>query len=735
MISARIFISYSHDSDEHKARVLQLAQQLRRDEFDTRLDRYVNGSPDEGWPRWMMDQVDEADFVLVISTRAYYHRFRGRQEVGRGRGSDWEGSMIIQHLYDSRSRSSKFIPVLFSPGDEEFIPDPLRSRNAYTLSGALPDDEGYRALTACLRGEAAVEPEPLPAEDDGAEPDERLPVLPPPRPDPPPPPVVPPPAPPPAPRRRLLVPLAVAGALAVGGAAYAILRPGPLEGSVAVLPLENGGGYTDNPTFPDALTEELITSLNQVEGLEAPSRRSVMRFRDSGERVPRIAQQLGVAHVLEGSVRRDGDTLRLALNLWDRRERQVWSNRYALPYARLLDVQRQVAEDVAAALRRKVSSESQARLSDRPTESVPAYALYLKGREHMYREQGRQVGTDSAVNLFRLALALDPGYGLAYAGLARAHEERSHRLGMEEWYDSAVAAGRQAVRLAPQEERAHASLGYVLRAGGRFREAREVLLHAATLTPSGKDASGLSNLGLVYVELGRPDSAVLWHRRATALEPTSWMARQRLGMAYEALGDAEGAEREYRAATEIDSTAAEPWFRLAELYRMRGRPAEGEPLVRGLDRGGRGWYLLFGWDAHNGRWTSALQAWRRWAESDGRGLREVPPLLGMVYLQTADTTRALSTLAGVESAQLGWIAKGHEGYGPRLLLAQVHALRGELPRAVARFREAEQAGYRNALEASALPALAPIRGTAEFRATLGRMQASAASLRAQVPPE
>ena len=102
----RVFISYSHDSDEHRARVLGLSERLRNDGVETRLDQYVPGTPAQGWPRWMLDQLDWAEFVLVVCTESYYRRFRGHESPGVGKGVDWEGALITQEINDAQSAGS-----------------------------------------------------------------------------------------------------------------------------------------------------------------------------------------------------------------------------------------------------------------------------------------------------------------------------------------------------------------------------------------------------------------------------------------------------------------------------------------------------------------------------------------------------------------------------------------------------------------------------------------------------
>lgn len=157
MSATTVFISYSHDSDEHRKRVLALSERLRMDGIETLLDQYVNGTPPEGWPRWMMNQLDDANFVLVVCTETYYRRFRGHEVPGKGKGVDWEGALITSDLYAARSQSLKFVPVFLSSVVEEYIPDPLRAGTHY----ALASESGYQRLYDFLLQQAGVEPGPV----------------------------------------------------------------------------------------------------------------------------------------------------------------------------------------------------------------------------------------------------------------------------------------------------------------------------------------------------------------------------------------------------------------------------------------------------------------------------------------------------------------------------------------------------------------------------------------------
>lgn len=149
-----VFISYSHDSKEHREMVLSLSERLRDDGYEAQIDQYINGTPPEGWPRWMMNQLDDADFVLVVCSETYYRRFRGHEEPGKGKGADWEGALITQEVYDARSQTLKFVPIFFDADGENHIPDPLRGVTYYKLDS----EPSYQAMCDFLDGVAGIKP-------------------------------------------------------------------------------------------------------------------------------------------------------------------------------------------------------------------------------------------------------------------------------------------------------------------------------------------------------------------------------------------------------------------------------------------------------------------------------------------------------------------------------------------------------------------------------------------------
>jgi hypothetical protein len=148
--TVRVFISYTHDSEDHEAKVLKLSERLRADGIDCHLDQYEL-TPILGWPRWMVAQIQEATFVLVVCTEKYLRRFMGVE----GGGAQWEGAVITQELYQANGENRKFIPVGFTAfSDNSCIPLVLRPWTYFNVSDVF----GYENLYRHLTGQPAIVP-------------------------------------------------------------------------------------------------------------------------------------------------------------------------------------------------------------------------------------------------------------------------------------------------------------------------------------------------------------------------------------------------------------------------------------------------------------------------------------------------------------------------------------------------------------------------------------------------
>ena len=157
MSKPKIFISYSHDSDEHCQQVLALSDRLNKNSIDCEIDQYLNGSPSEGWPKWMVQMLGEATYVLVVCTETYFHRFEGKEKPDTGLGVKWESLLTYNQIYKNNSQNSKFVPVIFKTVDAEFVPEPLQAFSHYDLSR----DDGYKMLCRYLTKQPlAIKPTP-----------------------------------------------------------------------------------------------------------------------------------------------------------------------------------------------------------------------------------------------------------------------------------------------------------------------------------------------------------------------------------------------------------------------------------------------------------------------------------------------------------------------------------------------------------------------------------------------
>ena len=146
MIHHRVFISYSHDSEEHQQKVLEFVDRLRDEGIDCIIDQYEE-SPPEGWVRWAINQIEEAEFVLVVCTEQYSQLFAGKGETVGGQAANWQGAIITQTIYDTQANNTKFIPISFSAQDSAHIPGILRSATAYLIDTVTGYEQLYRRLT------------------------------------------------------------------------------------------------------------------------------------------------------------------------------------------------------------------------------------------------------------------------------------------------------------------------------------------------------------------------------------------------------------------------------------------------------------------------------------------------------------------------------------------------------------------------------------------------------------
>jgi TolB-like protein/DNA-binding winged helix-turn-helix (wHTH) protein len=350
----------------------------------------------------------------------------------------------------------------------------------------------------------------------------------------------------------------------------------PPPHSVAVLPFVNNSGDKDQEYFSDGLSDELINMLTKVPELRVPARTSSFYFKGKQATIADIAKALGVAHVLEGSVRKSGNTLRITAQLvrvdngYD-----VWSETYDRKLEDIFKVQDDIAGAVVTALRVHLLPMQQPAAQDElRTENLEAYNQYLQGRQSY--NQGDARGYQRAVTAFRAATALDPRYATAYADLALAQfwlttEETTSAKTGAAGFDSALAAAEKAVALAPGLAAGYSARGF-LRAVYRFDFAggQADLDKAVALSPG--DASVLHRSAVLLAVLGDLPAAIARDEKALALDPLSAEISMRLGFFLVSNQQLAQARPLYEKALAIAPNSVRALAHLAELNLLENQP-------------------------------------------------------------------------------------------------------------------------------------------------------------------
>ena len=267
------------------------------------------------------------------------------------------------------------------------------------------------------------------------------------------------------------------------------------EKTIAVLPFQNFSPDKDNAFFADGVQDDILTSLAKIKDLRVTSRSSVMKFRDVAEQnLRQISKALGVANVLEGSVRREGDRVVVNVQLIDAHSaRQIWANRYDRTLADSLGLQGELASEIADALRATLSTDEQARVTAKPTQNPDAYVFYLRANQLSRNPDTLLEDYKTAEQLYLQAIALDPDFALAHARLASVCAEIFHYYEpTEDWKTKARTEAQIALRLQPNLAEGHFALGQCIYWMDQdYDRALEQFDIAARLSPSDGDIARL----------------------------------------------------------------------------------------------------------------------------------------------------------------------------------------------------------------------------------------------------
>ncbi len=380
----------------------------------------------------------------------------------------------------------------------------------------------------------------------------------------------------PATRRRMVLAvgvslvalLAVLVGLNVGGLRERLLggaAPGQIT-SIAVLPLENLSGDPEQDYFVDGMTEALIAELAQIGALKVISRTSAMRYKHTDKSLPEIARELNVDAVVEGSVLHVGDRVRVTAQLIHAAtDKHLWADTYDREFRDILALHSEVARAIAREIKVAVTPEEAARLASSRPVKPEAYEAYLKGRYHWNKRTGE--GIKTGLKYFQHALEIDPGYALAYVGLADSYGLLPYYAGFrpEEAHPKGKAAARKALELDHTLAEAYASLGWVkyvfdLDWSGAEREFK----HAIELKPS--YATAHHWYAWYLAEAGRPDEAIAQFQRAQELDPLSLIISSAIGWQYYTVRKYDQAIAQLQKTLEMDPDFPRGHWFLGQAY-------------------------------------------------------------------------------------------------------------------------------------------------------------------------
>jgi TolB-like protein/Tfp pilus assembly protein PilF len=343
--------------------------------------------------------------------------------------------------------------------------------------------------------------------------------------------------------------------------------------SIAVLPFENLSRDPDNAFFADGIQEEILTRLSKIADLKVISRTSTQQYHSKPGNLSEIARQLGVANILEGSVQRSADQVRVNAQLIKAAtDTHLWADTFDRKLTDVFSVESDIAKAVADTLQAKLSGAEQSAIAARPTENSEAHELYLRGRYFF----GKRTADDfkRAIDYFNQAIAKDPNYALAYAGLADSYAllpQWSTESPAED-LPKAKAAADKALALDSNLAEAHVSRGLLFTEDYNLKEAKQEFERAIELNPN--DAAAHYFLGVtVLAPLGQVEQAIVELKRAVELDPFSAVMDTNLGIQYFNARRYPEAIAQLRKATELDPNDAFPRVILGEALEFGGDSA------------------------------------------------------------------------------------------------------------------------------------------------------------------
>lgn len=499
---------------------------------------------------------------------------------------------------------------------------------------------------------------------------------------------------------------------------------------IAVLPFDNFSQLQENEYLAEGITEDITYALVQIDGLSVIARTTMMRYKNSGLGIAEIARELNAGIVLEGSVQRFGDDLRVTVQMIDAlTEEHYWAQTFDIGLAKLPEMQINIAEYVAASLSATVSKAGIEALQRGSTEIAAAYDAYLRGRDH-YRRWNNQ-DNETALAFYQRAIELDPGFALAQAGIANAYAMRAATYGTgDEWAEKAIEQAQLALTINPSLPEAYKALGISGYHNGYYKDALNHYLKAIELNPGYDEA--LFNMAEIYHLQGQWDEAVHYQMR----DSERALGAERLSIYLRDVGLQDEADRLLtRASAEVpvsypgEESLSLQYLLSGDYERARSHAGRMLTLLPGF---ALSWQRAGDIELAAGELDRA-QAYIEKAATLADASQPYPKLrLAYLLLLRNEKDAARTLLDEAMAAALQSISKGHEAWLHRWNMAAAESLLGNNQSSIEWYEKAVEAGRRRFEWDEQEPIFADLRNEPRFQAALEKQRLLRRQMRERV---
>ncbi|MFO7658927.1 MAG: helix-turn-helix domain-containing protein [Bacteroidales bacterium] len=359
-----------------------------------------------------------------------------------------------------------------------------------------------------------------------------------------------------------------------------IYLPGGQDKSIAVLPFKNLSSEADNQYFADGINEDILNHLFRISDLRVISRTTAERFRESELSTTEIAKSMGVRYILEGSVRKQGDRVRITVQLIDgKNDRHLWAENYDRQLADIFFIQSDIAQSVARELRALLSPKETESIERPLTQNIRAYDFYLRGKDFLNRGHDEE-DFRFAIQMFEEAVEIDPNFALAWVGLSASSR------GLKWWYydqsQENISRIKQyldkALALAPQlkEVRMEEALFYYI-CERDYLKSLELLKKIEKEYPN--DEAILANTSFVYRRIGKFEKSLEYINLAISLNPSEWYNWYDASITYHVLKDFKNAEYYNQEAIQLNPSFPVHYLLLFDLYLKTGQIRKAEDFI------------------------------------------------------------------------------------------------------------------------------------------------------------